>query len=222
KQPTCIMFTFKRQFLCKNWSALVRLTSAESQKVIHTATFPGVIPYIIDELCPVPSARAYSSCFIPDPTSLHSVRSLYFKLNANSQTQPHFVRLGPCISNSMLIPRPNLTSFNPTSLHSVRSLYFKLNAKSQTQPHFVRSLYFKLNANSQTQPHFVQLGLCISNSVLHPRPNLTSFDPTSLCSVRSLYFKLNAKSQTQPHFVRLGPCISNSMLSPRPNLTSFG
>ncbi|KAG5717090.1 hypothetical protein E4T56_gene7168 [Termitomyces sp. T112] len=47
-----------------------------------------------------------------DPTSLHLVRSLYFKLNANSQTQPHFVRLGPCISNSMLIPRPNLTSFS--------------------------------------------------------------------------------------------------------------
>ncbi|KAG5730223.1 Pyranose 2-oxidase [Termitomyces sp. T112] len=63
------------------------------------------------ELRPVPSARACSSCFIPDPTSLRSVRSLYFKLNAKSQTQPHFVRLGPCISNSMPSPRPNLTSF---------------------------------------------------------------------------------------------------------------
>ncbi|KAG5726927.1 hypothetical protein E4T56_gene6303 [Termitomyces sp. T112] len=77
--------------------------------------------------------------------------------------------------------------------------------------------------------------------MLHPRPNLTSFDPTSLCLVKSLYFQLNAKSQTQPHFVQLGLCISNSMLSPRltkqsevrssifysmlhprPNLTSFG
>ncbi|KAG5734495.1 hypothetical protein E4T56_gene5990 [Termitomyces sp. T112] len=47
-----------------------------------------------------------------------------------------------------------------------------------------------------TQPHFVWLGLClcISNSVLYPRPNLTSF----------------------------GLCISNSVLHPRPNLTSFG
>ncbi|KAG5731583.1 hypothetical protein E4T56_gene3786 [Termitomyces sp. T112] len=77
-------------------------------------------------------------------------------------------------------------------------------------------------ASSQTQPHFVRLGPCISNSMLHPRPNLTLFDPTSLRSVRSLYFQLNVKSQTQPHFVRLGLCISNSMLSPRPNLTSFG
>ncbi|KAG5728991.1 hypothetical protein E4T56_gene17679 [Termitomyces sp. T112] len=96
-----------------------------------------VPPLISNELRPVPSARACSSCFIPDPTSLRSVRSsifysmlhprpnltlfdptslrsvrsLYFKLNASSQTQPHFVRLGPCISNSMLHPRPNLTSF---------------------------------------------------------------------------------------------------------------
>ncbi|KAG5732755.1 hypothetical protein E4T56_gene16742 [Termitomyces sp. T112] len=77
-------------------------------------------------------------------------------------------------------------------------------------------------ASSQTQPHFIRLGPCISNLMLIPRPNLTSFDPTSLCSVRSLYFKLNAKSQTQPHFVQLGPCISNSMPSPRPNLTLFG
>ncbi|KAG5730840.1 hypothetical protein E4T56_gene6403 [Termitomyces sp. T112] len=30
---------------------------------------------------------------------------------ASSQTQPHFVWLGPCISNSMLNPRPNLTLF---------------------------------------------------------------------------------------------------------------
>ncbi|KAG5727423.1 hypothetical protein E4T56_gene11904 [Termitomyces sp. T112] len=155
----------------------------------NTSALWGVVPYIIDELRPVPSARACSSCFIPDPTSLrsvldillnassqtqpHFVRSLYFKLNANSQTQPHFVQLGPCISNLMLHPRPNLTSF-------VRSLYFKLNASSQTQPHFVRlglfrSLYFKLNASSQTQPHFVRLGLCISNSMLSPRPNLTLF-----------------------------------------------
>ncbi|KAG5734457.1 hypothetical protein E4T56_gene20064 [Termitomyces sp. T112] len=73
-----------------------------------------------------------------------------------------------------------------------------------------------------TQPHFIQLGLCISNLMLSFRPNLTSFDPTSLCLVRSLYFQLNAKSQTQPHFIWLSLCISNSMLSPRPNLTSFG
>ncbi|KAG5732852.1 hypothetical protein E4T56_gene14216 [Termitomyces sp. T112] len=134
--------------------------SAQSKVVAYiecTATFPGVVPYIIDELRPVPSARACSSCFIPDPTSLCSVRSLYFKLNASSQTQPHFVRLGLCISNSMLISRPNLTLFDPTSLR------------------LVRSLYFKLNASSQTQPHFVRLGLCISNSMLISRPNLTSF-----------------------------------------------
>ncbi|KAG5715484.1 hypothetical protein E4T56_gene12738 [Termitomyces sp. T112] len=67
----------------------------------------------------------------------------------------------------MLSPRPNLTLF----IRSL-SLYFKLNAKSQI---LVRSLYFKLNANSQTQPHFVWLGLCISNSMLSPRPNLTLF-----------------------------------------------
>ncbi|KAG5734774.1 hypothetical protein E4T56_gene676 [Termitomyces sp. T112] len=134
-------------------------------------------------------------------TQPHFIWSLYFKLNAkpqtqphfvwlgpffvldillnaSSQTQPHFVQLGPCISNLMLHPRPNLTSFDPTSLCLVRSLYFKLNASSQIQPHFiqlVRSLYFKLNASSQTQPHFVQLGLCISNSMLSPRSNLTSF-----------------------------------------------
>ncbi|KAG5715389.1 hypothetical protein E4T56_gene15622 [Termitomyces sp. T112] len=92
-------------------------------------------------------AWACSSCFIPDPTSLHLVRSLYFKLNAKSQTQPHFIW----------------------------SLYFKLNANSQTQPHFVWSLYFKLNAKSQTQPHFVWLGPCISNLMPSPRPNLTLF-----------------------------------------------
>ncbi|KAG5725255.1 hypothetical protein E4T56_gene12731 [Termitomyces sp. T112] len=51
----------------------------------------GVVPYTIDELRPVPSARACSSCFIPDPTSLRSVRSSIFY--------------------SMLHPRPNLTSF---------------------------------------------------------------------------------------------------------------
>ncbi|KAG5733750.1 hypothetical protein E4T56_gene14483 [Termitomyces sp. T112] len=44
-----------------------------------------------NELRPVPSARACSSCFIPDPTSLCSVRSSIFY--------------------SMLHPRPNLTSF---------------------------------------------------------------------------------------------------------------
>ncbi|KAG5732052.1 hypothetical protein E4T56_gene18756 [Termitomyces sp. T112] len=60
--------------------------------------------------------RYSTQCSIPDPTSLYptslrSVRSLYFKLNAKSQTQPHFVQLGPCISNSMLSPRPNLTLF---------------------------------------------------------------------------------------------------------------
>ncbi|KAG5720954.1 hypothetical protein E4T56_gene887 [Termitomyces sp. T112] len=49
-----------------------------------------------------------TQCFIPDPTSLRSVKSLYFKLNAKSQTQPHLVRLGLCISNSMLHPKPNL------------------------------------------------------------------------------------------------------------------
>ncbi|KAG5721667.1 hypothetical protein E4T56_gene10436 [Termitomyces sp. T112] len=75
-------------------------------------------------------------------------------------------------------------------------------------------------ASSQIQPHFVWSS--IFYSMLHPRPNLTLFDPTSLRLVRSLYFKLNANSQTQPHFVQLGPCISNSMLHPRPNLTSFG
>ncbi|KAG5716106.1 hypothetical protein E4T56_gene10895 [Termitomyces sp. T112] len=64
-----------------------------------------------NELRSVPSARACSSCLIPDPTSLRLVRSSLFY--------------------SMLSPRPNLTLF-------VRSLYFKLNAKSQTQPHFIR------------------------------------------------------------------------------------
>ncbi|KAG5715751.1 hypothetical protein E4T56_gene14242, partial [Termitomyces sp. T112] len=69
-------------------------TSAQSKVVAYierTATFPGVVAYIIDELRPVPSARACSSCFIPDPTSLRSVRSSIFY--------------------SMLHPRPNLTSF---------------------------------------------------------------------------------------------------------------
>ncbi|KAG5716357.1 hypothetical protein E4T56_gene8711 [Termitomyces sp. T112] len=70
---------------------------------------------------------------------------------------------------------PVALASSQTQPHFVRSLYFKLNAKSQTQPHFIWSLYFKLNANSQTQPHFVWLGPCISNLMLHPRPNLTSF-----------------------------------------------
>ncbi|KAG5728705.1 hypothetical protein E4T56_gene18651 [Termitomyces sp. T112] len=109
---------------------------------------------------------SYAPCLRHGPVAL-----------ASSQTQPHFVRLGPCNSNLMLHPRPNLTSFDPTSLH------------------LVRSLYFKLNANFQTQPHFVQLGPCISNSMLSSRPNLTSFDPTLFYLVRSLYFKLNAKFQ---------------------------
>ncbi|KAG5732287.1 hypothetical protein E4T56_gene11362 [Termitomyces sp. T112] len=80
---------------------------------------------------------------------------------ASSQTQPHFVQL-------------------------VRSLYFKLNAKSQTQPHFVQLGLFRSYglclqhgpvalASSQTQPHFIWLGPCISNSMLSPRPNLTTF-----------------------------------------------
>ncbi|KAG5727382.1 hypothetical protein E4T56_gene11925 [Termitomyces sp. T112] len=43
------------------------------------------------------------------------------------------------------------------------------------RPNLIKSLYFKLNAKSQTQPHFVQLGLCISNSMPSPRPNLTLF-----------------------------------------------
>ncbi|KAG5716842.1 hypothetical protein E4T56_gene3358 [Termitomyces sp. T112] len=53
-------------------------------------------------------------------------------------------------------------------------------------------------------------------SMLHPRPNLTSFDLTSLCLV-FVFCQLNAKSQTQPHFI-----IFYSMLSPRSNLTLFG
>ncbi|KAG5716921.1 hypothetical protein E4T56_gene8537 [Termitomyces sp. T112] len=77
-------------------------------------------------------------------------RSLYFKLNAKFQTQPHFVQLGPQYSTQCLVP-------DPTSLCLVRSLYFQLNAKSQTQP------------------HFVWLSLCISNSMLSPRLNLTLF-----------------------------------------------
>ncbi|KAG5732932.1 hypothetical protein E4T56_gene16938, partial [Termitomyces sp. T112] len=121
---------------------------------------------------------SYAPCLRHGPVAL-----------ASSQTQPHFVRLGPRYSTQCFIP-------DPTSLRSVRSLYFKLNAKSQTQPHFVRSLYFKLNASSQTQPHFVRLGPRYSTQCFIP-------DPTSLRSVRSLYFKLNASSQTQPHFVRL-------------------
>ncbi|KAG5715759.1 hypothetical protein E4T56_gene13724 [Termitomyces sp. T112] len=79
------------------------------------------------ELCPVPKARACSSCFIPDPTSLCSVRSLIFY--------------------SMLHPRPNLTSFGLCISNLV--------------------LHFR--------PNLTLFGLCISNSVLHPRPNLTSF-----------------------------------------------
>ncbi|KAG5734145.1 hypothetical protein E4T56_gene1210 [Termitomyces sp. T112] len=90
-----------------------------------------------------------------------------------------------------------MTSYGPCLRHRPVAL-----AASQTQPHFVWSLIFY--------------------SMLHPRPNLTLFDPTSLHLVRSLYFKLNAKSQTQPHFIWLGLCISNLMLSPRPNLTLFG
>ncbi|KAG5732750.1 hypothetical protein E4T56_gene16716 [Termitomyces sp. T112] len=101
----------------------------------------------------------------------------------------------------MLLPNASLhtifaTSYAPCLRHGPVAL-----ASFQTQPHFVWSLYFKLNAKSQTQPHFVWLGPCISNLMLIPRPNLTLFDPPSLCLVRSLYFKLNANSQTQPHFV---------------------
>ncbi|KAG5722233.1 hypothetical protein E4T56_gene15148 [Termitomyces sp. T112] len=55
------------------------------------------------------SPQYSTQCFIPDPTSLLSVLNIL--LNASSQTQPHFFRLGLCISNSMLHPRPNLTSF---------------------------------------------------------------------------------------------------------------
>ncbi|KAG5732039.1 hypothetical protein E4T56_gene18777 [Termitomyces sp. T112] len=121
---------------------------------------------------------------------------------ASSQTQPHFVWLGPRYSTQCFIP-------DPTSLRLVRSSIF--HSMLHPRPNltsFVRSLYFKLNASSQTQPHFVQLGPQYSTQCFIP-------DPTSLRSVRSLYFKLNANSQTQPHFVWLGPCISNSMLSPR-------
>ncbi|KAG5717638.1 hypothetical protein E4T56_gene8583 [Termitomyces sp. T112] len=112
---------------------------------------------------------SYAPCLRHGPVAL-----------ASSQTQPHFVRLGPQYSTQCFIP-------DPTSLRSVRSLYFKLNALSQTQPHFVRSLslYFKLNAKSQTQPHFVRLGPCISNSMLSSRPNLTSFGPCILNSMLS-------------------------------------
>ncbi|KAG5718857.1 hypothetical protein E4T56_gene6366 [Termitomyces sp. T112] len=119
-------------------------------------------------------------------------------------------------------------------------------ASSQTKPHFIQlgprysTQCFIPDPTSLhlTQPHFVWLGPCISNLMLHPRPNLTSFDLTKQSEVRSLYFKVNAKSQTQPHFVLnillnasfqtqphfvwLCPCISNLMLSLRPNLTSFG
>ncbi|KAG5732307.1 hypothetical protein E4T56_gene11435 [Termitomyces sp. T112] len=69
----------------------------------------------------MPLAQACSSCFIPDPTSLCLVLNIL--LNASSQTQPHFVWLGPQYSTQCFIP-------DPTSLCSVRSLYFKLNAKS--------------------------------------------------------------------------------------------
>ncbi|KAG5733046.1 DNA replication complex GINS protein PSF3 [Termitomyces sp. T112] len=122
----------------------------------------------LDELRSVPSARACSSCFIPDPTSLRLVRSSIFY--------------------SMLSPRLNLTMFEKVGddqeIHTFKSEPYALESESQhtasstpvqTQPHFVWSLYFKLNAKSQTQPHFVQLGPCISNSMLSPRPNLTSF-----------------------------------------------
>ncbi|KAG5720549.1 hypothetical protein E4T56_gene2581 [Termitomyces sp. T112] len=156
--------------------------------------------------------KSYAPCLWHGPVAL-----------ASSQTQPHFVQLGPRYSTQCFIPDP--TSLYPTSLCLVRSLYFKLNANSQTQPHFVHSLYFKLNANSQTQPHFVQLVRSLYfklNANSQTQPHFVQLDPTSLCLVRSLYFKLNANSQTQPHFVWLGPCISNSMLSSRPNLTLFG
>ncbi|KAG5719252.1 hypothetical protein E4T56_gene13353 [Termitomyces sp. T112] len=85
------------------------------------------------------SRTSYAPCLRHGPVAL-----------ASSQTQPHFVRLGPRYSTQCFIP-------DPTSLRLVRSLYFKLNAKSQTQPHFIR------------------LGPCISNSMPSPRPNLTSF-----------------------------------------------
>ncbi|KAG5720033.1 hypothetical protein E4T56_gene5670 [Termitomyces sp. T112] len=50
-------------------------------------------PFMVEKkLRPVPKARACSSCFIPDSTSLRSVRSSIFY--------------------SMLHPRPNLTSFS--------------------------------------------------------------------------------------------------------------
>ncbi|KAG5717693.1 hypothetical protein E4T56_gene9299 [Termitomyces sp. T112] len=61
--------------------------------------------------------RYSTQCFIPDPTSLHSVRSLYFELNAKFQTQPHFVRLGPCISNSMLSSRTTENIYTTLSTH---------------------------------------------------------------------------------------------------------
>ncbi|KAG5726356.1 hypothetical protein E4T56_gene18901 [Termitomyces sp. T112] len=85
------------------------------------------------------AVTSYAPCLRHGPVAL-----------ASSQTQPHFVRLGPQYSTQCFIP-------DPTSLRSVRSLYFKL------------------NANSQTQPHFVRLGPCISNSMPSPRPNLTLF-----------------------------------------------
>ncbi|KAG5720039.1 hypothetical protein E4T56_gene5668 [Termitomyces sp. T112] len=73
----------------------------------------------LNKLWSVPLAWACSSCFIPDPTSLCLTQPHFVWLgpcisnsNAKSQTQPHFVQLGLCISNSMLSPRPNLTSFS--------------------------------------------------------------------------------------------------------------
>ncbi|KAG5724186.1 hypothetical protein E4T56_gene15299 [Termitomyces sp. T112] len=86
----------------------------------------------------MPSAWACSSCFIPDPTSLCSVRSSIFY--------------------SMLHPRPNLTSFDPTSLCSVRSLYFKLNASSQTQPHFVQLGLCISNSMLHPRPNLTLFG----------------------------------------------------------------
>ncbi|KAG5726618.1 hypothetical protein E4T56_gene5560 [Termitomyces sp. T112] len=70
---------------------------------------PGVL---LEEHGPVALASFQTQPHLFDPTSLCLVSSLYFQLNAKSQTQPHFVQLGPCISNSMLSPRPNLTLFS--------------------------------------------------------------------------------------------------------------
>ncbi|KAG5726376.1 hypothetical protein E4T56_gene18940 [Termitomyces sp. T112] len=64
---------------------------------------------------------SYSPCLQHGPVALASSQTqLHFvqlgpcisNSNAKSQTQPHFVWLGLCISNSMLSPRPNLTLFS--------------------------------------------------------------------------------------------------------------